>query len=72
MIQTVAKGLREKTPEIVEGFNNGRFTASVGVEYTLSIADVCKEDEGIYICQSGSVYEVTMTNATILHVRGKE
>ncbi|XP_075903014.1 uncharacterized protein LOC142902078 [Nelusetta ayraudi] len=69
MIQLVAKGTHERNPVLTEEFNNTRFTANVGAEYSLYISDVSKEDEGIYFCQSGSVYELKMTNATVLVVR---
>lgn len=69
MIQIVAKGSHEKNPVLSDEFNNARFTANLGAGYSLHISDVCKDDEGIYFCQSGSVYEIKMTNATILVVR---
>lgn len=71
MIQIVAKGTHEKNPVLAEEFSNARFTANKGAEYSLHISDVFKEDEGIYFCQSGSVYEIKMTNATVFIVRGK-
>lgn len=70
-IQTVASGLPSKI-SLTGRFNNSRFGATkVNALYVLHIINVCKEDEATYFCQTGTPYELEITNVTILAVNGK-
>ncbi|KAM3612305.1 uncharacterized protein V6R79_006528 [Siganus canaliculatus] len=72
MIQTVAQGSVYKI-SLQGNFNNPRFSVTTKDSlHRLSIQNISKLDEATYFCQSGAVYVMTFTNATLLVVNGRK
>lgn len=70
MIQIVAAGTVYNLL-LKEHFNSKRFTVTrVNSLYLFNIKSVSRDDEATYLCQSGTVYEMTFTNGTALVVNG--
>ena len=71
LIQTVATGTFFR--QSLQGqFRNSRFTVTEGKShYSLTIANVAKEDEATYFCQNGTAYSQTFVNGIFLAVNGK-
>lgn len=69
MAQIVATGYDKVS---VQGqFNTSRFTATKEDSlYRFVIRNVSKEDEATYLCQTGTAYDMSFTNGTVLIVNG--
>ncbi|XP_060935818.1 uncharacterized protein LOC133011903 [Limanda limanda] len=68
LIQTVATGTFSM--QSLQGqFRNSRFSVTEGMShYSLTIANVAKEDEATYFCQNGTAYSQTFVNGIFLAV----
>ncbi|XP_047196547.1 uncharacterized protein LOC118112475 [Hippoglossus stenolepis] len=72
LIQTVATGTFSRQT-LQEQFRNSRFTVTEGKShYSLTIANVAKEDEATYFCQNGTAYSQTFVNGIFLAVSGNK
>ena len=68
-LQTVASGVYKKI-NLIEPFNNSRFQVQLANgQWTLSISSVKREDEAIYLCQSGKEYLQTFIDGFFLAVK---
>lgn len=69
LAQTFASGYSKVS---LQGeFNTPRFTATTeNSRHLFKIRNASKEDEGTYLCQAGTAYELSFSNGTILIVNG--